>query len=146
MYGSGRVEMVCCLADRPMPSCVPRPSPANDCIAAAGMANVGTLNMDTLVSQANCVLRGVRIGAPISRKQRARANASSWIACVCFDARREVDGDKGIRTNAGEAAKIKPHLRVAAAASTAAAAHAALQKPRKCSTGQSGKTAWHSLQ
>jgi len=28
-----------------------------------------------------------------------------------------------------------PHLRVAAAVSAAAAAHAALQKPQKCSTG-----------
>jgi hypothetical protein len=30
----------------------------------------------------------------------------------------------------------KPHLRVAVAVSTTAAAHAALQKPRKCSTGR----------
>jgi hypothetical protein len=54
---------------------------------------------------------------------------------VCFNARRDVDVDKGIRTDACEAAKIKPHLRVVVAASTTTAAPAALQKLAKFSTG-----------
>ncbi|HJV50427.1 MAG TPA: hypothetical protein VJ652_03145, partial [Noviherbaspirillum sp.] len=37
----------------------------------------------------------------------SRANASIWIARVCLSARREVGGDKGIRTNAVESGKNK---------------------------------------
>jgi hypothetical protein len=61
------------------------------------------------------------------------------MAAVCFNTRQDIVDERGIKTNANGAANNgnrMPHLRVAAAASATAAAHAALQKTRKCSTAR----------
>ena len=54
---------------------------------------------------------------------------------VDHNAQQEIGGDRGIMTVA-RYGKNKAVLRVATAASTVTAAHAALQKPPKCSTGR----------
>ena len=68
------------------------------------------------------------IWASRSQRPSSRAKASTLMARVCLST-RDVGDDRGIKTSAdGSGGKNVPHLRVAAAASTATAARAALQK------------------
>jgi len=51
------------------------------------------------------------------------------MARLCFNARGDIGSGRGIVINADDATIKMLHLRVVTAASTATAAHAALQKP-----------------